>query len=153
MRSMVLMFAAALVVAACSATDSIPLPVPVGPLLTVEARGGECFAAPCGMTVILERDGRVHSAAKPPNDLGIVTGPQLVALSDAIAAADFEALKARPFTGECPTAFDGQELVFEFTTASGVQRIATCDVDVDYGSPLFVAVGVAMGPYVPLPLT
>jgi hypothetical protein len=144
--------AIAAIAAACSG-GTIPIPVATGPLLTVETRGGECFAAPCGSTITIERDGRVHSAAKPPNDLGQVPPDQLAALDAAIKATDFAILTGRPFTGECPTTFDGQEFVFEFGAPGGPQRLATCEVEVDYGSPLFVAVSTALGPFVPLPVT
>lgn len=138
---------------ACGPNGSIPVPVAVGPLLTVETRGGECFNVPCGSTVTIERDGRVHSAAKPPNDLGTVPPDQLAALDSAIRLTDFAVLKSRPFTGQCPTAYDGQELIFEFGAPGGPQRISTCEVEVDYGSPLFVAVATALGPFVQLPTT
>ena len=65
---------------------------------------------------------------------------QLAALESAIKLTDFALLKSRPFTGECPTNFDGQEFIFEFAAPGGVERIATCEVDVDYALPLFVAV-------------
>ena len=124
-----------------------------GPLVTVEMRGGECPAGACGTTVYLERDGRVHQAAKPPNDLGVVPPAQVAAVATAIASTDFAALRSRPFTGQCPTAFDGQEIIFEFGAPGGVERISTCEVDVDFGLPLFVAVSTALGPFVALPTT
>jgi hypothetical protein len=116
-------------------------------------RGGLCQAGPCDSTVFLERDGRAHSAAKPPNDLGVVPADAMTALTAAINATDFRAMKARRFTGECPVNFDGQELIFEFATTGGTQRIASCEVDIDWGNPLFVAVGAALGEWVPMPLT
>ena len=60
-------------------------------------------------------------------------------------------LKSHPFTGECPTAYDGQEIAFEFGAPGGIERIATCEVEVDVGSPLFVAVSSALEPFVSLP--
>ncbi|HEX6868358.1 MAG TPA: hypothetical protein VF119_06110 [Candidatus Limnocylindrales bacterium] len=138
-----------LVLAGCGAVAATPS----GPLVTVETRGGECFAAPCGMTVVLERDGSVHSATKPPNALGTVSAEQVQTLSTLIATTDFTVIRSRPFTGECPTAFDGQEVVFEFATPTGPQRIATCEVEVDFGLPVFVAVSTALGPFIPLPTT
>lgn len=147
------LLAVAIVAVACSSAVPIPIPLATGPLVTVEVRGGECFAAPCGSTVIVERDGRVHSAAKPPNDLGTVPPDVLAAVDAAIKTTDFATMKSHPFTGECPTAFDGQEFVFEFGAPGGVQRIATCEVDVDLGLPLFVAVSTALGPFVLLPTT
>jgi len=142
---------AGLALAGCSTNDWLP---PVGPLVTVEMRGGLCAdGAVCDRSVILDRDGRVHAAAKPLIDLGRVDGRAMAALTAAIRATDFAALRSHPFTGECPTALDGQELVFEFSVGAGRERIASCEVDVDWGAPLFLAVGVALGPWVPLPLS
>ena len=144
--------AASIALAGCSSGVNIPLPG-ASPLVTVEMRGGMCPAGACESSVILDRDGRVHSAAKPPNDLGHVNGDVLATLTAAIQATDWAALKSRRFTGECPTAFDGQELIFEFGVGTGTQRIASCEVDIDWGHPLFVAVGVALGEWVALPLS
>jgi hypothetical protein len=142
---------AALGLTGCS--SNVPLPL-VGPIVTVRMHGGLCAdSGECDNTVVLERDGRVHSAAKPPNDLGKADGQAMAALAAAIQATDWTALKAHPFTGECPIAFDGQELIFEFSVGTGTQRIASCEVDIDWGHPLFVALGVALGPWVPFPLT
>jgi hypothetical protein len=41
-------------------------------------------------------------------------------------------------------AFDGQETIYTFATASGVERIASCEVEVDPSDPLFVAVSAAL---------
>ena len=139
-----------LVVAACSSGAALP---GVGPIVTVQMRGGMCPNGACDSAVILDRDGRVHSAAKPPNDLGQVDAKAMAALTAAIQATDFATLKSHPFTGQCPIAFDGQELIFEFAVATGTQRIASCEVDIDWGHPLFVAVGAALGQWVALPLT
>lgn len=146
------LIAVALSIGACNSSGGVVLPW-TGPLLTVSMRGGLCAAGPCDSSVILERDGRVHAAAKPPNDLGRVPADAMATLTSAIAATDFNALRSHPFTGECPVNFDGQELIFEFSVGSGTQRIASCEVDVDWGHPLFVAVGVALGQWVPMPLT
>lgn len=148
----ILMIATAALLA-CGPGDQTLVGVGTGPLLTVEARGGECLVAPCGTTVIVERDGSVHAAAKPPNAIGSITPEQLAALESAIKLTDFTILKNRPFTGECPVNFDGQEFIFEFGAPGGTQRIATCEVEVDYGTPLFVAVTAALGPFLPIPTT
>lgn len=130
-----------------------PTPTPVGVILTVETRGGRCVDGPCGETFFVERDGLVHQAAKQPNEIGIVPPAELAALDEAIRTTDFAALKSHRFTGTCPTAYDGQELVFEFHAPGGVERIASCEVNVDFGEPLFVAVANAVGPFIALPTT
>jgi hypothetical protein len=124
-----------------------------GPLMTVQMRGGMCPEGMCDTSVILERDGRVRGTAQPPSDLGIATPQSMAALNAAMAATDFAALKSKRFTGECPVAFDGQELIFEFATLGGTQRLASCEVDIDWGHPLFIAVANALGEWIPLPLT
>lgn len=145
-------FVAALSLGACSSTGSVLLPA-TGPLVTVTMRGGMCAEGACNNGVILERDGRVRSAAKPPNDLGRVPAEAMTTLAAAVAATDYAAIRSQPFTGECPVNFDGQELIFEFGVGAGTQRIASCEVDIDWGHPLFVAVGVALGKWVSLPLS
>ncbi len=138
--------------AGCNSVVSVPLPGS-GPLVTVSIRGGMCPQGACDHSVILERDGRVHAAAKPPNDLGRVPAVALATLTAAAQATDYAALRSHPFTGQCPVAFDGQELIFEFGIGSSTQRIASCEVDIDWGHPLFVALGVALAAWVPLPVS
>ena len=116
-------------------------------------RGGLCPAATCETTVYVERDGRVHQAAKPPNDLGRVEPGALATLDSAIRTADFGSMRSHRFSGTCPTAWDGQEVVVTFAAPSGPETIAACDVAIDWGSPLFVALSAAVRPFVPLPTT
>ncbi len=115
-----------------------------GSLVTVETRGGECPRGACGGTIAVEADGRVHALEPSPAELGTVPESTVEGLATEIAQADFAALKSRPFTGECPTAFDGQETIYTFTTPSGVERIASCEFVVDPEHPLFVAVSAAL---------
>lgn len=124
-----------------------------GPLITVQVRGGMCMEGACDHSVILEPDGRVHDDATPAKELGRVPAQAMATLTTAVKGADYASLKSKPFTGECPVAFDGQELIFEFSVGSGTQRIASCEVDIDWGHPLFIAVGIALGEWIPLPLT
>jgi hypothetical protein len=139
---------------ACSSAVTRQLIPGTDQLMTVQIRGGMCAdGGMCDSSVILDRDGRVRSAAKPPNDLGVVTAANMSTLTAAIAATDFATLKSKPFTGECPVNFDGQELIFEFATLGGTQRLASCEVDIDWGHPLFIAVAGALGEWIPLPLT
>src|SRR5688500_5360737 len=115
-----------------------------GPLVTVTVHGGECPEGPCGSTTVVERDGRVHQTAPVAAEMGALTGDLLAALHTAVKNTDFAAIRARPFTGECPVAFDGQEFIYEFGSPGGTQRIATCETDVDPNHPLFLAVSAAL---------
>ncbi len=131
-----------LTVTACAGAPS--LPGTASPLVTVTTQGGECFAPPCGSTFVIERDGTVRTADKPPNALGSVPADVLAALDAAIKTTDFAAVRAIPFKGECPTAFDGQEWIYEFGAPAGVERIASCETNVDPAHPLFAATSAAL---------
>jgi hypothetical protein len=106
----------------------------------VSTRGGECPEGLCGSQIVIERDGRIHALKPVAKELGKVPTDALAALDAAIRTTDFAKLKSRPFTGECPVNFDGQEVIYEFGTPSGVQRIASCEVEIDRNHPLIIAV-------------
>lgn len=137
-----LLVALAVLLAACQSVPAVGslAPVAAGPLVTVTVRGGECVDGPCGGTTVIERDGRVHQTAPAAADLGTVPGDLLTALDAAIKTTDFDVIRARPFTGECPVNFDGQEQIYEFGAPGGVERIATCETEIDPDHPLFLSV-------------
>ena len=139
------------VLAGCNAQSNLSVPG-TGPLLTVQLVGGLCMDGPCDSAVVLERDGRVHSAAKPPNDLGRVSAEAYNALDAAIRATDFAAMRAKPFVGECPTAFDGQKQIFEFSVGTTTERLDSCETELVWSSPLFLAMVAAMGEWIQAPL-
>jgi hypothetical protein len=133
------------VVAGCSpsAVASL-LPASTLPFVTVTTRGGECPEGACGSTLVVERDGRLRQRAPEDVVIGQVTPEALAALDTAIKTADFAAIRSRPFTGECPVNFDGQEVIYEFGAPGGVERIASCETEIDPNHPLFQAVDLAL---------
>jgi hypothetical protein len=135
----------AAILAACSpqAVASL-LPASTLPLVTVTTRGGECPEGACGSTLVIERDGRLHQTAPQSFDVGQVTPEVLTLLDGAIKTADFAGIRSRPFTGECPVNFDGQEQIYEFGAPGGVERIASCETEIDPDHPLFQAVELAL---------
>jgi hypothetical protein len=131
--------------AACSpAAVASLLPIASGPLVTVTTRGGECVNGPCGSSIVIERDGRVHQMAPTSAELGALSANALTALDTAVRTTDFDSMRARKFIGECPTAYDGQEVIYEFGAPGGVQRIASCETEVDPSQPVFLAVAAAL---------
>ncbi len=123
---------------------SPPAIIGTGPLVTVTTRGGECMDGPCGSVTVIERDGTVHSAAKPPNELGTLPPDLLTALDAAIKTTDFDAVRAVPFEGDCPTAYDGQEVIYEFGAPGGTERVASCETRIDPANPVFAATTAAL---------
>lgn len=145
MRNVIATVAFVLIVGACSpsAVASL-LPASTLPLVTVTTRGGECPEGTCGSTLVVERDGQLHQTAPEELVLGQVTPDALALLDGAIKTADFAAIRSRPFTGECPVNFDGQEVIYEFGAPGGAERIASCESEVDPDHPLFRAVELAL---------
>ncbi len=134
-------------IAACQSIPAVASLAPVigaGPLLTITVRGGECPEGPCGNTTVIERDGRVHQTKPLAADLGQVPPDVLISLDAAIKTVDYDVIRARKFTGECPVNFDGQETIYEFGAPGGVERIATCETEIDPEHPLFLAATAAM---------
>jgi hypothetical protein len=151
-RRLIAVAVLAAVLAGCQSIPALGSMVPgSGPLVSVTLRGGECPEGPCGSTTVIERDGRVHQTAPVAAEIGALTGDLLTALDVAVATADFAAIRARPFTGECPVNFDGQETIYEFGAPGGTQRIATCETDIDPNHPLFQAVIAAISSVVAEP--
>jgi hypothetical protein len=118
----------------------------VSALVTIETRGGECPNGPCGSVVAIEADGRLHQLRPTDLVIGQVPPEVLEALRIEIAQANFSLIESRPFTDLCPTAYDGQETIYVFTVALGTafERIASCEVAIDPGAPLFVALNAAL---------
>ena len=81
-----------------------------------------------------------------PQDRVVGTVPPEVieALRTEVEQADYVSIRGRPFTGECPTAVDGQETVYTFHVTTGDREIASCEVAINPTDPLFVAVDAAL---------
>jgi hypothetical protein len=112
-------------------------------MLSVETRGGECPNGPCASLITIGSDGAVHQVLPADEDLGTIPKAELDALTAEIERANFPLIESRPFTGQCPTAFDGQETIYTFHLPTGDEEIATCTVAIDPNHPLFLAVGAA----------
>ena len=152
LRAVALIAVLAATGAACQSIPAVASLVPdAGPLVVVTVHGGECAGGPCGSTTVIERNGRVHQTEPVAAELGALPPNVLTALDAAVKTTDFDALRARKFTGECPMAYDGQEFIYEFGAPGGTERIATCETEVDPNDPLFVAVTAALAAVAPEP--
>lgn len=107
-------------------------------LLLIRAEGGHCINGGCWSEQQINADGSFTvTDSTGANKHGTVDAATVAELTQQIAATDFEQVKAQPFTGTCPLAFDGQELIYTFQTLSGPQTIASCTVGIDENSSLF----------------
>ena len=118
--------------AACSEQESAP----AAPLVTVEWRGGLCPYGGCSTTFELTADGAYRfSQGDGTEATGVTDGAK--ALSDAIARADFDAVSIRGSTEICPTAYDGQEVIYTFHAPGGDERMSTCEHVIEWDLPPF----------------
>jgi hypothetical protein len=129
----------ACVVGACGASSVLRPPESV--LVSVELTGGECPQGPCGMRYELRRSGQVTATGQPPRSVDAGTVARIAA---AVDGASWDAILARPFTGECPTSYDGQELTYTFDTVRGAIVVASCSVQIDPGQEPFRSVNDAL---------
>ena len=134
----------AALVAGCSPEAVASLIPRSGPLVTYTTRGGECFDGPCGSTIVIERDGSVRQAAPTDADLATLQPDVLAPLEALVTTADYAAIRAVPFEGECPVNFDGQDQIYEFGAPGGVERIASSETAIDPDHPLFAATAAAL---------
>lgn len=110
-------------------------------VLRIRASGGMCPDGICGTETTLRADGRfTRTVGKHAPTQGRVDAALTAAVAREAARANFTQLKAKPFTGLCPTAYDGSEFFYTFSTAQGDHEIGSCKVDIDWQHPLFAAV-------------
>ena len=139
------------ILAGCNSAANLIAP-PTGPLVTVRHEGGMCMDGPCDYAIVLERDGRVLKLRGEEEQVGRINADAYSALDLAIQSTDFAAMRAKPFTDECPIAFDGVKQIFEFSIGGTVQELDSCESALDWSSPLFIAVVGALGEWIQAPL-
>jgi len=143
-RRALLVVLAVVVTGGCQAIGPSLIADRSGPLVTITTRGGECFEGPCGSVTAIAQNGEVHQVEPGVAELGTVPVEILSALDAQVKTTDFATLRAIPFSGECPVNFDGQEVIYEFAAPTGVERIASCETQIDPDHPLFQAVDAAL---------
>lgn len=114
----------------------------------VARRGGLCVTADeageqCGLTIVVRDDGtwRAEGTMPPAPAEGAVAEGAASRLASIIDEG-WDALTARPFTGTCPIAYDGQETVYmvrRIPTGPGaeladaaVREVGSCTYDLDH---------------------
>jgi hypothetical protein len=127
--------------ACASPTPSAPLVnnTALGYVVKVGFSGGLCPEPGCGWEDTFRADGsytrkRGQTATDGQVDAGLVQ-----AVQQALATADFAAIKAKKYQGLCATAVDGSETTYTFAALDGEQVIPGCTYAVDPKDPLFAA--------------
>jgi len=109
-------------------------------LLEIYSSGGLCPDGICNSKQVIYRGGEVRVNGKAVQVGYKFTSEMINNLSTVIESTDFNALRSIPFRGTCPTAYDGQEVIYTFYTFHGPEKVSSCTTEIDYNSELFKAV-------------
>jgi hypothetical protein len=108
------------------------------PLVSIHAEGGLCVYGACGQDTAILQDGSFTvKNGSGEERTGQLDSATLATLRQEIDKADFEAIKAKPFTGTCPIAYDGQEYTFTFYRGDTTEVLDSCKYELDLTSPMF----------------
>jgi lysylphosphatidylglycerol synthetase-like protein (DUF2156 family) len=108
------------------------------PKVEVYSHGELCPEGECQSTFTIYNNG---TYGYDGNVQGLLTPHQLGQLFNEMLNADYEQIKSRKFTGMCPTAYDGQEVVYTFyVTQNEIHRIASCEVQIDSNQEPFKSI-------------
>ena len=117
------------------------------PLVRVVDHGGLCTGGQeCSTETAVLATGTVIRQSAGDADVSYpISAEQIEQLASLIGSADFTALAAPPFTGVCPTAYDGAERIYVFASADGPVTLAGCQVEIDHAAPLIELVDTIVG--------
>jgi hypothetical protein len=108
-------------------------------LVTVTVTGGECPSGACGAEYVVHRDGRVDG----PDGHRAIPVDQIDRIADEVSRTDWDAVRSVPFSGDCPTAYDGQKHVYAFPSSGGDLVFDSCEFDLSRAA-VFQAIDAAL---------
>ncbi|MCA9402954.1 MAG: hypothetical protein KC897_04170 [Candidatus Omnitrophica bacterium] len=111
-------------------------------LLQVSNVGGMCEYGQCHTTLTVYQDGTAGvqegPLEKPVRERSFEVDQQdFMELIWLIETTDFESIRATKFTGTCPTAYDGAQYIYTFSTNRGKVILDSCENVIDPDSDLF----------------
>ena len=122
--------------------------VEIGLLLKIVNSGGLCVDGPCHWETAIYSDGTIIVQGVTKK----LASNELVDLNSSIAWTDFDQIRATPFTGTCPAAYDGPMYAFEFSASQGVEALNSCETEIDMEHQLFVFLSELLKKYTGIPL-
>lgn len=141
---------ASALVGGCAVTDLPPTVDPVSsmtaspastPATFVASRtatGGRCVDGVCESTFAVASDGSWSLVSNAELRSGVLPAAVLAAIVGATASTTIP--DAPPFTGTCPSAYDGSELIYAWRDTLGrTQTVSACDRAVPPSDPLVLA--------------
>ena len=129
-----------------TAAQSPDAPVSSPPVTVVASRtatGGLCVTgSTCESVFTVSSDGTWAIGSDDQVQSGVLDAATLAAILDATTATTLP--DAPPFTGTCPVAYDGQEVIYSWVDASNSTiSVSACDKAVPPNDPLVLALDAA----------
>lgn len=107
-------------------------------LLIVQTNGGRCQYGVCSSQITIKKNGTFTTeSGNGETKSGNLDVTAVNNLQTLIENSNYSTLRSTPFTGTCPTAYDGSEFTYKFQTSHGEEIIASCKTKIDLSSPLF----------------
>ena len=116
-------------------------------VVSIKTTGGLCPYGDCSDEVkifknnsylIIDGEGRKKS--------GRLDHGQLVALIDVMEKTDFSVIKSQRFMEQCPSNYDGAQVVYHFYTLHGVEDVDSCQHQIDENQPVFKTLSSSLEP-------
>jgi hypothetical protein len=105
----------------------------VATVAVIETTGGLCpGGVVCGSKLVVRSDGSVTK----DGILIIMLPDEIDQLQKRVTSENIRLLKEKKFTGTCPTAYDGQEVIYKFYPGNKEERIASCEYEISVNNPL-----------------
>lgn len=121
------------------------------PVVEIEMTGGLCVYGECYSQAIVYPTGIVIILAGSGERYVVEIDPELVAAAqDAIAGVAIADLRAVPFTGTCPTAYDDLEFHYTFERLGVRETISSCEYAIDPTQPPFPNIQALWDAFYPL---
>lgn len=103
------------------------------PILFLRGSGGLCTYGMCWNQYKVYSNGYweyTNGQGETLNNSGQLDKEVIDNLIEQILQTDFNALREHKFNDICPTAYDGQQNIFTFSTGSTIERIDSCETDI-----------------------
>ena len=99
------------------------------PIVSIYSSGGNCLFATCDSLLIILRDGSWIYTMGGKESKGKIEYQMVTKLARIMKNTNFEELRQKPFTGVCPSAYDGMESTYTFYIQGRKEELNNCTID------------------------
>jgi hypothetical protein len=110
------------------------------PLVKVTTTGGMCVYVACGAVTTVDTLGNlIRKDGSGKESIKKIDFTEISDLRSLVEGTNYEGMRRFPFTGTCPTAYDGTQYIYEFYVHGKVEILDMCKTNINYDDPLFVS--------------